>query len=116
LFLVLLRRLWPRSWRPGQVARALRTSGPPVFRLYRQAEGRLSSEGWTRAPAETPNEFALRLHCAAVPGAAAMAKLTRHYVAARYGEHDVPPEVLAALAAEAEKIGRKVAPKAAPTA
>lgn len=86
-----------------------RRNGPPIFRLYQKALDRLGARGFTRDPAETPGEFVVRLERAQTSDAAAMARITRLYVAARYGGHHVSGEKLAALAADVEAMGRTTA-------
>jgi hypothetical protein len=100
-----LRRQLRRKGRPLEKRTA--RGGPPVFRLYHKMLDRLSARGWPRRPAETPDEFAIRLSEGTVPGADAFRKLTRLYTAARYGEREVPEGALADLGPELEVLGRR---------
>jgi hypothetical protein len=90
---------------PGRASRNGRST-PAVYRLYEQTLVRVGRLGFVRESGETPREFALRLNTAALPGAAAVTGLTEHYIAARFGERDVPPEVLATLERQLADIGR----------
>jgi transglutaminase-like putative cysteine protease len=94
-----------RRWGAPGGARVIR-SGPPIYRLYGRAVERLSGRGWPRGPAETPREYAERLVKSDVPGADVMFQLTRHYAAARYGDHEVSPEVMTELGAAVDEVGR----------
>jgi transglutaminase-like putative cysteine protease len=93
------------GWKMVRGGPAMRT-GPPIYRLYGRAVERLAGRGWPRGPSETPREFADRLVKSEVPGADVMFQLTRHYAAARYGDHEVAPEVLAELSAVLDEVGR----------
>jgi transglutaminase-like putative cysteine protease len=110
-----VRRLRRRQG-PGQATRAARAlrGAAPVFRLYDRAIARLSRRGWQRQPAETPREFANRLRDAQVTGAEAMAMLTEHYGAARYGEREIPETVLAGLENALEDLAQAQRPTAPP--
>jgi protein-glutamine gamma-glutamyltransferase len=94
-----------RRWSSPRSSQAMR-GGPPVYRLYGKAVDRLSARGWPRGPSETPREFAERLVKSHVPGAEVMFQLTRHYAAARYGDHEVPAEVLSEIGAALDEVGR----------
>jgi transglutaminase-like putative cysteine protease len=72
-------------------------SGPRIYRLYQTTLVRLSKRGWTRAPSETPREFAARMRAAALPGNAALSDLSEHYAAARFGDREVPETVATEL-------------------
>jgi hypothetical protein len=71
---------------------------------------RLARRGWTRGSAETPREFASRLAAAQIPSAEALAKLTEHYGAARFGDRDIPDALVAELERAAEELGRGTPP------
>ena len=71
---------------------------------------RLSRRGWQRLPAETPREFAGRVTAAQVAGAPALAELTEHYGAARYGEREIPDAVLASLEPSLDDLARAEPP------
>jgi hypothetical protein len=79
-----------------------------VFRLYDQTLVRLGRLGHTRELGETPREFAARLRAAGLPGIDAFASLTEHYVAARFGDRDVPVGLLASLEQTLVDLGRAV--------
>jgi hypothetical protein len=83
----------------------------PIVRLYQTTLARLSAQGWSRQPDETPREFAARLQKARLPGADAMTLLTEHYGAVRYGDRDLPPEVVVDLGQAISKLdGRDIQP------
>jgi hypothetical protein len=69
----------------------------PIALLYKNTLDRLRDKGWTRAPSETPREFARRLQGADVPGATSLHLLTEHYGASRYGARSIDPAVVAQL-------------------
>ena len=115
---LVLRRLRGRwRWRPGagRSARAGR-SAPAVFRLYEQTLLRLSRLALVREPGETPREFAARVQAAALPGAEALVSLTEHYIAARFGDRDVPAPVLATLERQLAELGRATSETGRPKA
>jgi transglutaminase-like putative cysteine protease len=101
-------------WRMRRRVRRTQASGsartvrgrPPIFRLYARTVDRLAGYGWPRRPSETPDEYAARLVQGEVPGAEVMRRLTRHYAAARYGEREIPDEVLAELASSVLEVAR----------
>ncbi|HEY0715407.1 MAG TPA: DUF3488 and transglutaminase-like domain-containing protein, partial [Polyangia bacterium] len=107
-----------RRWRnrkreargPGRRTRSSRLSSG-VFALYESAVARLAKRGFRRDLGETPREFAARLNAAAWPGAAAFAQLTELYSAARFGEREVPADVLATLEREVARVGRELPPQ-----
>jgi transglutaminase-like putative cysteine protease len=116
LVYVAIRRLRQRRGRSptAKAARGAR-GAPPIFRLYERTLVRLAKRGWQRQPAETPREFAQRLAAAQVAGAAAMASLTEHYAAARFGERDVPDGLLAGLEPALAALADAERPPAAPS-
>ena len=114
---VVVRRLRARRWgtQPrGQRAAGRRRSGPRIYKLYETVLARLARRGWTRGSAETPREFAHRLTAAQVPAAEALAKLTEHYGAARFGDRDIPDQLVAELERAAEELGRGTPPPPLP--
>jgi transglutaminase-like putative cysteine protease len=114
---IIVRRLRKRHGRAGSARAARGPRGtPPIFRLYERALGRLAKRGWQRLPAETPREFANRLAAAQIAGAPAMARLTEHYGAARYGERDIPDSVVAGLEPSLEELATAERPAAPPPA
>ena len=116
-FLVFAWRLRRMGWRQAIAGRPRAERGAPaIFRLYHKALDRLAAKGFPRGQAETPTEFAARVSDADLPGADAMRALTRHYTAARYGERQVPDEVLRELTVSVDEIGRgqMPAPPSAP--
>ncbi|HEY0708053.1 MAG TPA: DUF3488 and transglutaminase-like domain-containing protein, partial [Polyangia bacterium] len=106
-------RRWRRRVRgvqgPGRRARSSRLSSG-VFALYEAAVGRLGKRGFRRDPGETPREFAGRIAAAGLPGAAAFVQLTELYSGARFGEREVPHDVLASLEREVARVGREMPP------
>src|SRR5262249_25108657 len=80
--------------------------GPAIYLLYQRALERFATRGWARQAAETPSEFVARLDRSGVPDTAAMRDVTRYYVAARYGDRQIPHDVLAALSKTVNDIGR----------
>jgi transglutaminase-like putative cysteine protease len=109
-----LRRRWRRDGRV--VAKRAARGGPPVFRLYHKTLDRLSARGWSREPAETPDEFARRLLEAGVAGAEDFRALTHHYTAARYGDRDVPDATLVELSSALAGVGRPLKAETRPAA
>jgi transglutaminase-like putative cysteine protease len=111
---IILVRRWRnrvRGERPfGRRTRASRLSSG-VFALYDAAVGRLGKRGFRRDPGETPREFAARLVAASLPGAPAFGELTELYSAARFGEREVPAEVLTRLEPEVARVGREMPPQ-----
>jgi len=75
-----------------------RSDGGHLERLYRRSTERLRRRGWPRRASETPHEYAARLRAAGVLAeTAAFQDLTDRYAAARFGDHTVGPETIAAL-------------------
>jgi transglutaminase-like putative cysteine protease len=110
VLLVAARRLLRRPWRTsGGAGEARQRAAAPIFRLYQRTLDRLSARGFSRRTAETASEFAQRLDREQVPGAQVMKRLTTHYEAARYGDHDVPPGVLDELRGSVDDVGRPAA-------
>ncbi len=102
------RRLRSRWRLPGDTSRGRRRrrSGPAVFRLYDNTLARLSRRGFTRETGETPREFAGRHRAAALPGTEVLARLTELYVAARFGEREIPADALQAIERQVGEIDR----------
>ena len=113
---VLARRLRGRRRGPSSGRARARSGrrGPRIYKLYETVLARLARRGWNRRPSETPREFAARLSTASVPGADALAKLTEHYGAARYGERDIPDALVAELERAADQLGRAAPPAPLP--
>ncbi len=80
---------------------------PPVFQLYGKTLDRLSARGFPRLPQETPHEFLARARRQSLAGTEALERLTQWYTQARYGETEVPEDVLAILRGEAAGIGER---------
>jgi transglutaminase-like putative cysteine protease len=95
----------------GPRAAGLGRSAPAIFRLYDQSLARLARRGHRRESGETPREFAARMRAEALPLADTLGDLTEHYVAARFGQREVPPEVLAGLERAASELGREREPR-----
>ena len=78
----------------------------PIFRVYQKTLDRLAARGFGRRPEETPHEYLARVRQQGVAAADALAHLTDCYAEARYGDIEVPPEVVLQLRAEAASIAR----------
>jgi transglutaminase-like putative cysteine protease len=90
------------------VKRRLRDRGEsPVFHLYSKTLDRLSQRGFARLPQETPHEYLARARKNAVAGAEALERLTQWYTQVRYGQADIPDDVLRVLRDEAASIGKQ---------
>jgi hypothetical protein len=76
----------------------------PIVRVYRVTLDRLASAGLPRMASETPHEYAKRMERSRLQGAELLAQLTDVYAAARYGEAEVAPEVVARLREQAAQI------------
>jgi hypothetical protein len=79
----------------------------PIFRVYQKTLDRLAARGFARHPEETPHEYLARVRQQGVTAADALARLTDCYAEARYGDIDVPPEIVLQLRSEAASIGRE---------
>lgn len=87
-------------------SRRKRHGDPPVFHIYQKALDRLAARGHARRPEETPHEYLARVCKEDGASADALTHLTGCYAEARYGEVDLPSELLQRLRAEAASIGR----------
>jgi protein-glutamine gamma-glutamyltransferase len=116
VLVVVVRRLRARRWGPVQRGTRAhgRRSGPRIYRLYETVLARLARRGWTRGSAETPREFASRLTAAQVPAASALQKLTEHYGAARFGDREIPDDLVSQLERAADELGRGTPPPPVP--
>ena len=93
--------------RTTQTARRRGRRGePPIFHLYRKTLERLSSRGFTRRPEESPHEYLARLREADIGAVDVLARLTDCYTGARYGDREVPEDVVLQLRTEARSIAR----------
>jgi protein-glutamine gamma-glutamyltransferase len=92
-----------------------RAGGPRIYRLYQSTLTRLSKRGWTRAPGETPREFAARLRAAALPGHTAVSQLSEHYGAARFGARDIPETLTSELEQALAELDTAPPPPVPPT-
>jgi transglutaminase-like putative cysteine protease len=106
LVVVFALRKLPRRRAVSNGLRRGRRGEPPVFHIYQKTLDRLAAHGFARRPEETPHEYLARASKQGVAAADALARLTECYAEARYGEIDVPSEVLVQLRAEAASIGR----------
>ena len=79
---------------------------PAIFHVYQKTLDRLAARGFARRPEETPHEYLARARKQGVAAADALAHLTECYAEARYGDIEVPSEVVLQLRAEAASIGR----------
>ena len=100
-----LRKLPRRRAVMSGLRRGLRGE-PPIFHIYRRTLNRLAAHGFARRPEETPHEYLARARKQGVTAADALAHLTECYAEARYGDVDVPSDVVLQLRAEAASIGR----------
>ena len=100
-----LRRL-PRRRAVKSALRRGRRGEPPVFHVYQKTLDRLAAHGLARRPEETPHEYLARARKQGVAAADTLARLTECYAEARYGDVEVPSEVVLQLRAEAAAIGR----------
>lgn len=93
-------------WRaPRQRMDFRRRGEAPIVRVYRTTLDRLAAVGLARKSCETPHEYARRMQGEDLAGAAVLADLTDVYAAARYGDTQIPHEVVARLRKEAGRIG-----------
>ena len=79
---------------------------PAIFHVYQKTLDRLAARGFARRPEETPHEYLARARKQGVAAADALAHLTECYAEARYGDIEVPSEVVLQLRAAAASIGR----------
>ncbi len=106
LVVVLALRKLPRRRAVSSGRRRGRRGEPPVFHVYQKTLDRLAAHGFARRPEETPHEYLARVRKQGVAAADALGRLTECYAEARYGEIEIPAEMLAQLRAEAASIGR----------
>lgn len=78
----------------------------PIFRVYQKTLDRLAARGLARRPEETPHEYLARVRQQGVVAADALAHLTDCYAEARYGDIEVPPEIVSQMRVEAASIAR----------
>jgi transglutaminase-like putative cysteine protease len=83
-----------------------RRGEPAIFHVYQKTLDRLAARGLARRPEETPHEYLARVRKRGVTAADTLARLTECYAEARYGDIEVPSEVVVQLRAEAASIGR----------
>jgi transglutaminase-like putative cysteine protease len=100
-----LRKL-PRRRTIANRLRRGRHGEPPIFRVYQKTLDRLAARGFGRRPEETPHEYLARVRKQGVAAAESLARLTDCYAEARYGDIDVPAEVVLELRSEAASVGR----------
>jgi transglutaminase-like putative cysteine protease len=95
-----------RGWRTREaVARAHQQSEQPIFRIYQATLRRLATGGTARLPSESPHAYLARMEGQRLAGVAVLARLTDSYASARYGDMQVPPDVVAQLRREVGQIG-----------
>jgi hypothetical protein len=82
------------------------TSVRHAVQLYRELERAMRRRGVPRPPHETPREHAERLEREGFEAAAAVADVTRHYMAARYGSEEIEPVEMARLRARIGEVRR----------
>jgi hypothetical protein len=100
-----LRKL-PRRRTATSRARRGQRGEAPIFHVYQKTLDRLAAAGVGRHPEETPHEYLARARKQGVASADALARLTDCYAEARYGEIEVPAEVVRQMRAEAASIAR----------
>jgi hypothetical protein len=74
--------------------------------VYQKTLDRLAACGFARRPEETPHEYLARVRQQGMATADALARLTDCYAEARYGDIEVPPELVLQMRSEAASIGR----------
>jgi protein-glutamine gamma-glutamyltransferase len=93
-------------WRKRHhVVGARQRSERAIIRVYQATLARLAADGIPRHAWETPHEYLARISASPLEGAAIFASLTDAYTSARYGDIEIPPEVLARLRHETGHIG-----------
>ena len=93
-------------WRKHQwAADASQRGEQPIVRVYRATVRRLAAAGVPRRPWETPHEYLVRLDDSRLEGGEILARLTELYASARYGDVEIPPEVVARIRGESGQIG-----------
>ena len=100
-----LRKL-PRRRAVRNGPRRGRRGEPPIFHVYQKTLDRLAVRGFARRPEETPHEYLARARKQGVTAVDSLARLTDCYAEARYGEVEVPPEMVLRLRSEAASLGR----------
>ena len=100
-----LRKL-PRRRTSTSGLRRGRRGEPPIFHVYQKTLDRLAARGFARHPEETPHEYLARVRKQGVAAADSLARLTDCYAEARYGDLEVPSEVVLQMRSEAASIGR----------
>jgi transglutaminase-like putative cysteine protease len=105
-----------RAGTPAGARRGPRAQGAAIERLWHTTCDRLARRGWTRAPSETPREYAARALAAGLPGADALAALAHLYAAARYGGREIPTEEVDRLRPALEILAEAPGPPARATA
>jgi hypothetical protein len=106
LVVVFALRKLPRGRAITNRLRRGRRGEPPIFHVYQKTLDRLAARGFARRPEETPHEYLARVRKQGVAAADSLARLTDCYAEARYGDIEVPSEVLLELRSEAVSIGR----------
>jgi hypothetical protein len=106
LVIVFALRKLPRRRAATNGLRRRQRGEVPIFRVYQKTLDRLAARGFARRPEETPHEYLARVRQQGVAAADALAHLTDCYAEARYGDVEVPPEVVLRLRSEAASIGR----------
>jgi hypothetical protein len=106
IVLAIAARKLPRKGRMVLQRRHKPKGEQPVFQLYGKTLDRLSARGFSRLPHETPHEFLARARSTSITGADALASLTEWYTQARYGETQIPDEVMTQLRTESASIGK----------
>ena len=100
-----LRKL-PRRRAATSGARRGQHGEAPIFHVYQKTLDRLAAAGLARHQEETPHEYLARARKQGLAAADALARLTDCYAEARYGDIEVPAEVVRQLRAEAASIAR----------
>lgn len=105
------RKRWLRRRTGDHVVVGSHRDQRPIVRLYRATQKRLASAGIARIPSETPHEYLARLTKSHLEGVAVLDRLTECYVSARYGNIEIPPEVVAQLRQDAGQIVLRYQPE-----
>jgi len=75
-----------------------------IVRIYQALLGRLSAAGLPRRPSETPHEYLARIRESGLEGGTSFARLTDAYASVRYGDVQLPAEVVVQLRQDANQI------------
>lgn len=105
ILLITQRKRWLQRRTRDKVVTGSHREQQPIIRLYRATQKRLASAGVPREPSETPHEYLARLNQSHLQGAAVFTRLTECYASARFGDIEIPPDVVAELRRDASQVG-----------